>query len=79
MVGGLGPEHAADVIAYGEAYARGIPGAKLITIERCGHLPPLEQPDRFIDSVEAFLLCEPQGVAGLGSPPPEASLRSGSA
>jgi pimeloyl-ACP methyl ester carboxylesterase len=42
-------------LAYGEAYARGIPGAKLVTIERCGHLPPFEQPDRFLEAVEAFL------------------------
>lgn len=42
-------------LAYGEAYAAGIPGAKLVTLERCGHLPPFEQPERFLEAVEAFL------------------------
>jgi len=41
-------------LAYGEAWARGIPGARLVTIERCGHLPPLEQPDRFAEVVLDF-------------------------
>lgn len=40
---------------YGEAFARGIPGAKLVTIDRCGHLPPVEQPDRFAEVVLDFL------------------------
>ena len=42
-------------LPYGEAYARGIPGAKLVTLEGCGHLPPFEQPDRFADVVLDFL------------------------
>ena len=39
----------------GEAYQRGIPGAKLVVIEGTGHLPPLEQPERFADVVLEFL------------------------
>lgn len=42
-------------LAYGEAWARGIPGARLVSIERCGHLPPLERPERFADVVLGFL------------------------
>ena len=42
-------------LPYGEAYARGIPGAKLVTLERCGHLPPFEQPERFAEVVLDFL------------------------
>jgi pimeloyl-ACP methyl ester carboxylesterase len=42
-------------LAYGEAYARAIPGAKLVTIDRCGHLPPVEQPERFAQAVLEFL------------------------
>ncbi|MGH7265149.1 MAG: alpha/beta fold hydrolase [Candidatus Rokuibacteriota bacterium] len=42
-------------LAYGEAYARGIPGARLVTIADAGHLPPLEQPERFRDVVLDFL------------------------
>jgi pimeloyl-ACP methyl ester carboxylesterase len=42
-------------LAYGEAYARGIPGARLEILDRCGHLPPFEQPERFADIVLGFL------------------------
>ena len=41
--------------AYGEAYARGIPGARLHVLDGCGHLPPLEHPERFAEAVLAFL------------------------
>ena len=39
----------------GEAYRRGIPGAMLVTIDGCGHLPPIEQPERFARIVLDFL------------------------
>ena len=42
-------------LPYGQAYADGIPGARLVVIDRCGHLPPIEQPERFADVVLAFL------------------------
>jgi len=42
-------------LAYGEAWAAGIRGARLVTLERCGHLPPLEQPERFAAAVLEFL------------------------
>ena len=42
-------------LAYGEAWAHGIPGARLVTIERCGHLPPLERPERFAEILLDFL------------------------
>ncbi len=42
-------------LALGEAYQRGIPGARLITIDRCGHLPPFEEPERFARVVLDFL------------------------
>jgi pimeloyl-ACP methyl ester carboxylesterase len=42
-------------LPYGEAYAGGIPGATLVTIDRCGHLPPVEQPERFAEAVLGFL------------------------
>lgn len=42
-------------LAYGEAYARGIPGAKLEILDRCGHLAPFEHPERFAEIALAFL------------------------
>lgn len=42
-------------LAYGEAWTGGIAGARLVTIERCGHLPPLEQPERLAEVVLGFL------------------------
>ena len=42
-------------LAYGEAWARGIGGARLVTLDRCGHLPPLEQPERFAETALGFL------------------------
>ena len=42
-------------LAYGEAFAKGIPGARLVTIERCGHLPLVEAPEKFAAAVLDFL------------------------
>ena len=42
-------------LAHGEAYARGIPGACLEILDRCGHLPPFELPERFAEIVLSFL------------------------
>jgi pimeloyl-ACP methyl ester carboxylesterase len=39
----------------GEQYRRLLPGATLTVLERCGHLPPIEQPDRFAGLVLDFL------------------------
>jgi pimeloyl-ACP methyl ester carboxylesterase len=41
--------------ALGEAYQRGIPGASLVLIDHCGHLPPLEAPERFARAALDFL------------------------
>jgi pimeloyl-ACP methyl ester carboxylesterase len=41
--------------AYGEAFARRIPGARFAAIEQAGHYPHIEQPDAFVDHVAAFL------------------------
>jgi pimeloyl-ACP methyl ester carboxylesterase len=46
-------------LAYGEAYARGISGARLEVLDRCGHLPPFEHPERFAEIVHGFLGGEP--------------------
>jgi pimeloyl-ACP methyl ester carboxylesterase len=41
--------------AYGEAYARLIPGAMLQTVPQCGHLVPFEQTELFAQCVAQFL------------------------
>jgi pimeloyl-ACP methyl ester carboxylesterase len=40
--------------AHGEAYAAGIPGARLEVIEHAGHLPQLETPDELVSMVWRF-------------------------
>src|SRR5262245_56789925 len=39
----------------GEHYRRGLPNSTLAVLERCGHLPPIEQPDIFARLVLDFL------------------------
>jgi pimeloyl-ACP methyl ester carboxylesterase len=41
--------------AYGEAFARQIPGARFTLIENAGHQPEVEQPKSFVDHVAASL------------------------
>jgi pimeloyl-ACP methyl ester carboxylesterase len=42
-------------IGCGEQYRRLMPNATLTVLERCGHLPPIEQPDVFAARVVEFL------------------------
>ncbi|HJQ82723.1 MAG TPA: alpha/beta fold hydrolase [Candidatus Binatia bacterium] len=42
-------------LVYGERWRDRIPGARLAVIERCGHLPPVERPAEFAETVLAFL------------------------
>jgi len=42
-------------IATGQVFAKAIPQAKLVTIDESGHIPSLEQPQRFVKAVEDFL------------------------
>ncbi len=42
-------------IAAGERYAAGIAGAKLVSFEKCGHVPPVEKTEEFLVAVTAFL------------------------
>jgi pimeloyl-ACP methyl ester carboxylesterase len=50
-----GKEDALLPIASGERYAAGIPGAKLVSFDRCGHVPPVEKTAEFVSAVEGFL------------------------
>lgn len=42
-------------LSSGERYAAGIAGAKLVTFEKCGHVPPVEKTEEFVGTVTAFL------------------------
>jgi len=42
-------------IASGERYAAGIASAKLVSFEKCGHVPPIEKTEEFLAAVVAFL------------------------
>jgi pimeloyl-ACP methyl ester carboxylesterase len=37
------------------AYARLIPGAKVVIVPQCGHVPQIEKPDVFVAAIENFL------------------------
>ena len=41
--------------AHGRAYAEGIPNARLVTIEACGHLPIFEKTAEFVQHTVTFL------------------------
>ena len=42
-------------MAMGERYASGIAGAKLVSFDKCGHVPPIEKTEEFVAAVTAFL------------------------
>jgi pimeloyl-ACP methyl ester carboxylesterase len=42
-------------VVCGEQYRRLLPNAGLRVLERCGHLPPIEQPDAYARLVRDFL------------------------
>ena len=41
--------------AYAQEFAKKIPGARVTTIERAGHLPQLERPDAVLEVLSGFL------------------------
>ena len=48
---------------YGRAYAARIPGSRFVSIAGAGHYPHIEQPDAFMDALDAFLNGEDGGAA----------------
>jgi triacylglycerol lipase len=42
-------------IASGERYATGIAGAKLVSFDKCGHVPAIEKTEEFLAAVTGFL------------------------
>ena len=54
-------------IAHAHAFQKAIPGAKLVTIAKCGHVPQIEKPDEFVAALETF----------IGAPPPYPPAHAG--
>jgi pimeloyl-ACP methyl ester carboxylesterase len=50
-----GKQDALLPVESGERYVKEIPGAKLITFDQCGHVPPREKAPEFVSAVEMFL------------------------
>jgi pimeloyl-ACP methyl ester carboxylesterase len=42
------------------AYEQAIPGAKLVIIPKCGHVPQIEHPDAFVKALESFIAAQRQ-------------------
>lgn len=40
---------------FGHAYQEGIAGSRLMVLEKCGHVPPIEKPEEFVSAVRQFL------------------------
>jgi pimeloyl-ACP methyl ester carboxylesterase len=40
---------------HGLAFAKAIPGAKLVIVPHCGHLPQIEQPEAFVAALQSFI------------------------
>jgi len=51
----VGEHDAATPLDLARALAQGIKGARFVLLPGCGHCPPLEQPDAFLDAIGAFL------------------------
>ena len=39
----------------------GIPGSRFVVFEHSGHFAPLEEPERFVETIRDFLEAQPQG------------------
>jgi pimeloyl-ACP methyl ester carboxylesterase len=50
-----GREDELILVARGEKFREGIPGAKLAVFEQCGHMPQVEKPDQSNRTVLDFL------------------------
>jgi pimeloyl-ACP methyl ester carboxylesterase len=42
-------------LQHAHAFAKAIPGAKLVVIPKCGHVPQIEKPEEFVAALESFL------------------------
>jgi pimeloyl-ACP methyl ester carboxylesterase len=41
-------------LEHAHAFQKAIPGAKLVVIPKCGHVPQIEKPDEFVAALEDF-------------------------
>ena len=41
--------------AHAALFAEAIPGARVVLLDRCGHMPQEEQPERTLEELRAFL------------------------
>jgi 3-oxoadipate enol-lactonase len=51
----VGELDAATPLDLARELAEGIKGARFVVLPRCGHCPPLEQPDAFLSAIAPFL------------------------
>jgi len=57
-------------LAYAERMTAQLPAARVTPIERCGHVPQLECPERFREALAAVLALAPPAPAPPPPPPP---------
>jgi pimeloyl-ACP methyl ester carboxylesterase len=50
-----GKQDALLPIESGERYSKEIPGARLVSFDKCGHVPPVEKMAEFVGVVTEFL------------------------
>lgn len=60
-------------LAYAERLAAQLPAARLTPVERCGHVPQLECPERYRDALAAVLALAPPQPATATAPLPPGS------
>ena len=51
-----GRQDAIIPVSVSERWARAIPGATARVLDRCGHVPEMERPEEFVQTVRQFLL-----------------------
>src|SRR5205085_2670509 len=42
-------------LRFGHAFQEGIAGSKLLVMDKCGHVPPIEKPEEFVRAAAEFL------------------------
>ena len=59
----------ADVLSGEQDWVASLPNARLLLLERAGHFPYLEAPDRFYPAIDAFLAGSwPDGALSASTP-----------